>query len=596
MLTVGVIVALLLVACTSGDSSTDETTSTSTPPLSTSTTAAASPSTADPPVTTSTTKAPSGPGYGGVAIIADDQWPPSLNPWTEGGDNEIVSIIAQAWMTGAWDVDATTLELIPEAVTEIPRTSNGGVVVNDDGTMTVKYSIRDEATWEDGTPISGEDFAFTLQQSLAYEANQEFYSDYTDADVISTEVGPKTFSMTLRRPTINYESLFRWLLPHHAIEETAFPDDWLEDQWPGGGPFIVNTIEPNDRITLVRNEDYWKTDETTGMQLPYLDGIEFVFIPETEEIVRAFTRREVDVIQPPPWIDGTIEPLQSLEAEGADVQVRQGPVWEHINFQFGPGRLERSENSCNDNLALRRAVMHTIDRDSAIDTYYEGFNQALSSYVDVFSPTLSAHAWDRYPHDPATAQDLYQQAVTQTGVECSVVFSTTSNGDMRVALADMFVDMFAEAGIPFELELMDSALFFGEVLEIGTWDLGEWAWVASPGLSGLVSVHDLFDPNDPPPDGSNYYRWGTPDSSVQDDHTERFAEVVVEMNTTVDDVELKALIAEAEEILADQAVIFPLHARLRVGAVWADEIGGYQFNPSQAGHTWNIEQWYRTDR
>ena len=40
----------------------------------------------------------------------------------------------------------------------------------------------------------------------------------------------------------------------------------------------------------------------------------------------------------------------------------------------------------------------------------------------------------------------------------------------------------------------------------------------------------------------------------------------------------------------------PLVAGGMVGAVWADEIGGYAYNPSQAGHTWNIERWYRTDR
>ncbi len=592
---VGVVIVLLFVACTS-DGSTDEATNSSTSLPTTSTTTTVPPSTTEPPDTTSTTKAPSGPGYGGVAIIADDQWPPTLNPWTEGGDNFIVSIIAQAWMTGAWDVDATTLEIVPEVVTEIPLTSNGGVVVKEDGTMTVAYSIRDEAVWDDGAPISGADFAFTLEQSLAYEANQEYYSDYTDADIVSTEVGAKTFSMTLRRPTIGYESLFRWLLPQHAIEETAFPDDWLNERWPSGGPFIIETVEPSERITLVRNDNYWKTDATTGLQLPYLDGVEFVFMPETETIVRAFSKRDVDVIQPPPWIKGTIVPLMALEADGADVQVKPGPVWEHINFQFGPGRFGLSENSCNDNLALRRAVMHTIDRDLAVGTYYQGYNRPLTSYVDAYSPTLSHHSWDRYPHDPDTGQDLYQQAVAETGVECSVVFSTTSNGDLRVALADMYADMFSAAGIPFELELMDSALFFGEVLENGTWDLGQWAWVGSPGRSGLVSAHDLFDPNNPPPDGLNYYRWGTDDSSVQDEHTTRFAEVVDEMNATVDDAELTALIAEAEEILADQAVILPLHARLTVGAVWADEIGGYEYNPSQAGHTWNIERWYRIDR
>jgi ABC-type transport system substrate-binding protein len=182
---VGVVIVLLFVACTS-DGSTDEATNSSTSLPTTSTTTTVPPSTTEPPDTTSTTKAPSGPGYGGVAIIADDQWPPTLNPWTEGGDNFIVSIIAQAWMTGAWDVDATTLEIVPEVVTEIPLTSNGGVVVKEDGTMTVAYSIRDEAVWDDGAPISGADFAFTLEQSLAYEANQEYYSDYTDADIVST--------------------------------------------------------------------------------------------------------------------------------------------------------------------------------------------------------------------------------------------------------------------------------------------------------------------------------------------------------------------------------------------------------------------------
>ena len=592
---VGLVIVVLFAGCTDGGSS-DEATSSSTSSPTTSTTTTVPPSTTQPPATTSTTKAPSGPGYGGVATIADDQWPPTLNPWAEGGDNFIVSIIAQAWMTGAWDIDAATLEIIPEVVTEIPRTSNGGVVVNGDGTMTVKYSIRDEAVWDDGTPISGADFAATLEQSLAYEADQEHHSDYTDADVVLTDVGDKTFAMTLRRPTINYEALFQWLLPHHAIDETAFPDDWPDGRWPSGGPFIIDTVEPSNRITFVRNDNYWKADATTGLQLPYLDGVEFVFMPETETIVSAFANREVDVIQPPPWIDGTVEPLKALEENGADVQVRSGPVWEHVNFQFGPGRTTLSENSCNDNLALRRAVMHTIDRDLAVDTYYQGYNQPLTSYVDAYSPTLSRHAWDRYPHDADIARDLYEQAVAETGVECSVVFSTTSNGDMRVAIADMYVDMFSEAGIPFELELMDSALFFGEVLDNGTWDLGQWAWVGSSGLSGLVAAHDLFDPNSPLPDGSNYYRWGTADSSVQDEHTERFAEVVEEMNSTVDDAEITALIAEAEEILADQAVILPLHARLTVGAVWADEIGGYAYNPSWAGHTWNIERWYRTDR
>jgi ABC-type transport system substrate-binding protein len=229
------------------------------------------------------------------------------------------------------------------------------------------------------------------------------------------ESGDKTFTMTLRRPTIAYETLFQWILPHHAIEETTFPDDWVDELWPSGGPFIIDTIDTDTSITAVRNERYWKVDPDTGLGLPYLDSVEFRFIPETEEIIRAFQAREVDVIQPSPSLEFSIRPIMSLEADGAVLEVRSGPVWEHVNFQFGPGRLERSPDSCNENLALRRAVMHAIDRDAAVEDIYGGFVEAATSWLDAYTPSLSSGAWDRYPHDPARAAELYAQAVAETG-------------------------------------------------------------------------------------------------------------------------------------------------------------------------------------
>jgi ABC-type transport system substrate-binding protein len=119
--------------------------------------------------------------------------------------------------------------------------------------------------------------------------------------------------------------------------------------------------------------------------------------------------------------------------------------------------------------------------------------------------------------------------------------------------------------------------------------------VRSPGTSGAIGVLDLFDPEAPPPDGSNYYRWGTPDSSVQDDAVTRFREVLSIVRTTQDSTQALALAKAAEQILADSAVVIPIAARPVVGAVWADEVAGYEMNPTQAGHTWNIELWRRID-
>ena len=73
-------------------------------------------------------------------------------------------------------------------------------------------------------------------------------------------------------------------------------------------------------------------------------------------------------------------------------------------------------------------------------------------------------------------------------------------------------------------------------------------------------------------------------------------ELLIAIRSTVDRADILALAGQIEELLAREAVVIPTHARLRVGAVWADEITGFNMNSTEAGHTWNIEFWRRLDQ
>jgi len=190
-------------------------------------------------------------------------------------------------LSGVQEIDGATLEFIPELVTELPTTANGGVVVNDDGTMTVKYTIVDEAVWEDGIPISGDDFKFTLETILDPDLPVS-KSVYEDILLDSIVVGDKTFEYTLAAPTTLYELLFGTILPKHSIEGSDFATDWNDQMWASGGPFRFDQWIKGESINLVRNDNYWKNDRETGQQLPYLDSVVFRFIPETESIINAF--------------------------------------------------------------------------------------------------------------------------------------------------------------------------------------------------------------------------------------------------------------------------------------------------------------------
>ena len=569
--------SLVLASCSFGSEPTTTTT------VATTTTASTT--------TTTTIPLPKHP-YGGEAVMADRDEPPTLNGFLPTGEHKpIVSLIGQAYASGVWDVDATTLLLTPELVTELPTVSNGGIVVNPDGTMTVNLTIREEAMWEDGTPVTGSDFQFTFETIM----NPAHPITRTTYDLIElTEFGEKTFSYRLSVPTVQFETLFGEIIPKHAVEGTDFIADWNDKRWPSNGPFKFETWEKDVSLTLVRNPNYWKTDPETEQQLPYLDSVTWRFIPDANDVFEAFRGRSVDVVNPD--ADTThIEALMALEAEGAVVEVLPGRVWEHLNFQFGEGRVQRNANTCNDQYEMRLAIAQTIDRDLLAETLLGGYVDAMSSYVEAFSPEHSNDAWDKYSVDNVAAQENYQKAVAATGIECSVVFTTTKEIDERVETANLLEAMFAASGIPFKIDLDDAQYFYSSTYSEGLWDMSEWAWQSAPGLYSLIAIHDVMDPGAPPPTGSNYYNWGTEGSSVINEWTVEFEEIRDAMNQTVDEDEILDLVARAEQIAADQLVIIPLYSRGVTAAVWADEIANFKHNPSFAGYPWNIEFWYRAD-
>jgi peptide/nickel transport system substrate-binding protein len=61
----------------------------------------------------------------------------------------------------------------------------------------------------------------------------------------------------------------------------------------GTGPFRLDEWQVNDHLTVVRNDDYWRTD-ADGNQLPYLDSIEFRPVTEQQQRTNGIKSGELD--------------------------------------------------------------------------------------------------------------------------------------------------------------------------------------------------------------------------------------------------------------------------------------------------------------
>lgn len=602
--------ALLAAACGSPATTTQPPT---VAPSTSATTTTSPPTTVSPttrPATTSTTEVPTAPTGGRVVVpvYLEGDAPFSFSPWSPG----FVPAVGEAYLAGATELEPAALDFVPDLVTELPTTANGGVVVRPDGTMTVTYRIRPDATWDDGTPVSGEDFAFTYETIVGLSLDDPALSLYQEILPESVAVGDETFSYTLPRATIEYERLFPVVLPRHAVGGTDPATTWDAWPWPSAGPFRFQGWAesgaapgtPGSTAVFVRNEAYWRTD-AIGQSLPYLDAVEFRFVADPREAVEGFARGEFDVVALGAWPE-VISRLQSL----GDVAVTQGEgtAWEHLAFQLGVN--DPNGGSLNRSVSFRQAVAHALDRENLVSGDLWVGGGALSSFLDL-SPVPVEEGWERYAYDRARAEALLEDACAELRRDCAsdpptVVIITTTGGTLRPETAARAAEMLEAIGLEVRFETEEAAVLFGPTFNLGSWDLGLWAWETSGGLSGVARLLAYWDPAGPPPTGFNYQRWGTPAvvgygeefdqaaSPVSDAATTRYAAILEELRTTVDRDRLLELAVEAGEILADQVVIIPLATRGHAAAWWSASVAGVRHHPARPV-TWNADRWYRLD-
>lgn len=187
----------------------------------------------------------------------------SLNPFIvkgvpAAGMNYIRSgLVYESLMQNAWDEPFTLYGVIAKDIT-----------MADDKSW-VRFTLRDEAKWHDGTPITAEDVIWTFKTLT--EKGQPFFKAYWhDVEEITSE-HPKdvTFKFTVKNnaelPLIIAEMS---ILPKHywTAEGRDFSETSL-DAPLGSGPYKVGKVDAGRSVEYVRNPEWW------GKDLPFFKGM-----------------------------------------------------------------------------------------------------------------------------------------------------------------------------------------------------------------------------------------------------------------------------------------------------------------------------------
>jgi peptide/nickel transport system substrate-binding protein len=368
--------------------------------------------------------------------------------------HEEATVFAQRPMMGVFnnlvifkqDVKQNSLDsVVPDLAT--------GWSWREDGTE-LTFQMRRGVTWHDGKSFTAKDVKCTWDLLLGKSSEKLRLNPrkawYRNLDEVTAN-GDYEVTFHLQRPQPALIALlasgFSPVYPCHVS-----PRD-MRAHPIGTGPFKFVEFKPNERITITRNPDYWKTDR------PYLDGIEYTIIKNVSTAVLAFNSGKFGLTLglPLPLVKDIKSQTQAI-CELAPTNVSRNLI---INRDKPPF----------DNPDLRRAMALSLDRQAFIDILTEG----TGSIGGVMQPPPEG-IWGM-PPDLLKTLPGYDPDVATNRMQARQIMQKLGYGpDNRLKIklsardipffrdpAVILIDQLKEIYIDAELEVVDTTNWFPKI-------------------------------------------------------------------------------------------------------------------------------------
>ena len=363
---------------------------------------------------------------------------------------------------------------------------------SDDG-LTWDFTIRDDSTFSDGTPVTAEDVAFTYNAIMDDESGAMANSSYVTNFESVTATDDTTVEIQLEEPTASMLAIDIPIVPKHVWDEVDDLSDFAnEDAYPivGNGPFVLTDYQRNESITLEANPDYWRG-------APGFDRLVYRFYKDQDAVVEALRKGEVS------FITGlTTLQAQALEGED-DIHVNEAAGKRFAGLTMNPGAEAKDGTPIGDgnpalrDPAVRTAILHAIDREAVAERVYAGKFEPNGSYI----PSRYAdYHWeaegdDLIAFDPDEANRILDEAgyargddgvrVSPDGVRLSLRQYAHADNPQYRQIAQFMEEWLDVIGIEVKTTPSDD---IGGFLDTGEFDLLFTGWTVNPDPDYILSI------------------------------------------------------------------------------------------------------------
>lgn len=353
----------------------------------------------------------------------------------------------------------------------------------------LRLNLRTGVKFHDGSTFSADDAVFSIERAMTKTSNFGIYAQGIDKVV---KVDANTIDIITKDPNpvlLNQLTELRMMSKAWAEKNNSTSPKDIKTQDEnfahrnanGTGPFVLKEWQPDQKMVLARNPNWWGKSEGNVTEVIYTP------VKAVATRMAALLSGEVDLV-----LDPSPQDLPRVRSEG---QLKVVDGIENRTIFFGmdqfrnelPGSNIKGKNPLKDQ-RVRKALYQAIDMNTIARVTLRGLGQPTGALVapQVNGWTEAVHK--RYPFDVAAAQKLLADAGYKDGFE--VDFACPNNryiNDEQICQA--VTAMWARIGVKAKLRTLPLATYFPMIqrFEASIYMLG-WG---VPTFDALYSLQSL---------------------------------------------------------------------------------------------------------
>lgn len=521
-------------------------------------------------------------------VIGITQYPSTLHP-------SIDSMLAKTYVVRLGHRPFTTFDadwkLICMLCVELPTLENGLArrerLANGGEGIAVTYTIRPDATWGDGVPVSTDDVLFTWdvgKNPQSGVAAGELYRRILSIDVRDA----KTFTLHFDRIAFDYNAINDFdVLPAH-LERERFSDParyrsrtrYDTDSTNPGlwfGPYRVVDKEPGSQIVLERNPTWWG-------RAPAFRRIVIRVVENTAALEANLLSGSIDMVAGELGLS-LDQAIAFVKRHGQRFNAiyKPGLVYEHLDLNL--------DNPILADKRVRHALLLALDRDIINRQLYGGRQPPAATFVNpldwVYDPSIvatrqDAEAAGRLLDEAGWRMGANGVRVDDTGEPLAVDLMTTAGNRSRELVQQVIQSQWRAVGIDARIRNQPARVLFGETLTKRRFQgLAMFAWMSAPESVPRSNLHSSEIPSSQNGfSGQNFVGFHSPEVDA----------LLDTMETTIDRDKRKALWFRLQRIYADELPAIPLFFRADA-FILPKWIGGIEPTGHQEPTTTWVENW-----